>query len=262
MLTCGDTDPQTGKIVDPWRRLHYVKESNTNMWYKCCEQRDEDRFVYNAGPPPIVSEGPWIPGMGPLHGLAKEIQDEMMKIVDFGATLFEQALSRREPDPFAITGGMFGAGTMEKTMEKLQLATIKTSCTTGKACAGKSYTDLRVKYNMAPARFLRCALMENLKTHADAFGRRKAGHMCGSFKRKLADAVLQSVSGATRTIFKKLLSHLPFQTGCRGNRFACLQPYDGMGKRFRINLEQPVCVDTGFRNEPWTFPHTYIVTYL
>ncbi|CAD7966613.1 unnamed protein product [Amoebophrya sp. A120] len=256
MLTCGDVEPLSGNPVDPFRRLHYVKESQSNMWYKCCEQRNEDRFVFNSGPPQLRNEGPWIPGIGPLYGMSRRVQEELKKLTDFGGQIINLLQWNQ------LTGGLFAGSQAEKILEKAQLATIKTSCVSGKACLGHSFTDQRVKYNMMPARNLRCALMENLKTKVDYFGRRKQTRFCQSFKRSLVEKLLKQVNGLTRTILRKAVSFVPFSTGCRGARFACLQPYDGMGKKYRVNLEEPTCVDTGWKNEPWTFPHNYQVTFL
>ncbi|CAD7950611.1 unnamed protein product [Amoebophrya sp. A25] len=256
MLSCGDTHPVKGHDLDPWRRLHYIKETNTNMWYKCCEQRNAKQFVFNTGPAPTNFEGPFLPGLGPVHGLAKKVVEELRLVGDFATQIYEKIRLA------SISGGLFGGNEHERTLEKAQLASIKAACLTSKQCMGKSYTDQRVIYNMQPPRFLRCSLMQDLKTHVDAFGRRKTSHDCASFKRRFAEKLLSTANGFVRVLMKQAMKFVPPYTPCRGQRYSCLIPYDGMGKKQKENLEEPTCVDSGWKNEPWTFPHNYMVTYL
>ena len=52
------------------------------------------------------------------------------------------------------------------------------------------------------------------------------------------------------------------KTRCRGKRFSCLRAYDGVNQDGIPNASSPTCIDNGFKNDPWVFPHQYMVVHL
>lgn len=77
LTSCGKTDPDSGNARDPWQRQHYIHETNTGMWYHCCETRNKDRFTFNSGPPLPWEQGPFMPGFGPDPALAEQVKDQL-----------------------------------------------------------------------------------------------------------------------------------------------------------------------------------------
>lgn len=49
------------------------------------------------------------------------------------------------------------------------------------------------------------------------------------------------------------------RTRCRGKRFACLRAFDGVTQDAMPKGSSPKCIDMGWKNEPFVYPHQYMV---
>lgn len=269
MLTCGDYDRVSGNERDPWRRQHYMKETNTGMWYHCCEQRNNHQFVYNSGPAPA-----WVQGQHVLDIYTERTQDDGNQEGPVGVATKAQKLGKatlqmgeRMAKRVSIAqkaNGMWGqfSETAKYGVKQVVMNAVWMNPVDKPLMQGKSRTDPRIVYNMVPARFMRCSLWEDTNHRTNGFGVRRNTTECAGFQQLVHREDRERPGVNLLSMISDVFQTIRGPEECRGDRFHCLRPYDGSGKRFLTNFESPKCIDHGHKDEYWQFPHHYQVTFI